>query len=639
MDPNKSLDEYKVIQHLLRDAHASWSSCFNTRALRLTCEKVERRTRLEGLGFLTKTLPRLGKCFDLALSGSTRLTKAMHGFDTAHGSELPRFLGEFFSRVFQPDGSLLLDPDANCVSVVRQVLYCFYKYELPYTAKQETEVIDSFKKTEDDLISVDDTLAHLRGLSTEFARGRRGGVCREDLIDPQWHTSITNQLRVVREAKISLSRLFSTFDPHEVQPKHGPGVVSTKERLGDKYVWRNVSSRITDVYPFDAYFCASTGHVCDSYDSFRTVTDKDHSAQVILVPKDSRGPRLISCEPVDFQWIQQGLRRAIYELVETSPLTRFNVFFTDQRPNQCGALLGSLPDWRTRYSTLDLKEASDRVSLSLVRLLFPEHLHRYLEAARSLSTVLPSGEKLTLRKFAPMGSALCFPIMALTIWAILNASAPDEDTRESILVYGDDVIVPTAFAESAMNILEVFGLKINRTKSCVQGSFKESCGVDAFQGINVTPVRLRTVWNITPRPDVYTSWIAYANQLFDKRYYHAYNYIVEKLEAIYGPIPGEDMTLSCPSLRSSSARNTDFRTRSNRSLQKRQVKVRVEKSTSVSQEIPGWNKLLRYFTEFVEPPKSPDEYRYVEADILPSSPCAVSQYTKRHTSILVWRWR
>jgi len=639
MGPNKSLDNYKVIQHLLRDAHASWSSCFNTRALRLTCEKVERRTRLEGLGFLTKTLPRLGKCLDQALSGSIRLTKALHGFDTMSGSELPRFLGELFSRIFQTDGSLLLDPDANCVSVVRQILYCFYKYELPYTAKQEQEVISSFKTAEDDLASADSLHAHLRGLSVEFERTRRHKLNHYDLSDPKWFESTTNQLRVVREARISLSRLFSGFDPLDIYPKHGPGVVSTKERLGDKYIWTNVSSRITSTYPFDEFFCSSSGHVCDSYDSFDAITDKDHSAQVLLVPKDSRGPRLISCEPVDFQWIQQGLRRAIYELVETSPITRFNVFFTDQRPNQCGALLGSSKTWRTQYSTLDLKEASDRVSLSLVRLLFPEHLHKCLESARSLSTVLPSGEVLPLRKFAPMGSALCFPIMALSIWAILSASAPDEDTRESILVYGDDVIVPTAFAESAMNILEVFGLKINRTKSCIQGSFKESCGVDAFQGINVTPVRFRTVWSITPRPDVYTSWIAYANQLFDKRYYHAYNYIVSCLEAIYGPIPGDDMELSCPSLRDSSARNTDFRIRTNKALQKRQIRVRVEKSTSVSQEIPGWNKLLRYFTEFSEPSRPPDEYRRGAVRFKPTSPCAVSQYTKRHTSILVWRWR
>jgi hypothetical protein len=649
---NKSLDEYILIEHLLRDAHVSWSSFFNARALRLTCLQAKKRVRSEGLGFLTKTLPRLGKCLDQVLAGATRMTCTELGFDALPGTNLPRFLGEFFIRVLQPSGEVLPNPDIQCVSVLRQILYLFYKYELPYTETQTQRVIDSFKQTEDDLGHVDVFINSIvDGMSTDFTRSRRRPLASEDLNDPLWYNERSKQLRVVREARIALSRLFSTFDGYDIIPRHGPGIVSTKERLGAKYLWRNVSSRITDVYPFDEYFCSSQGHVCDTYNKFSLVTDKDHSAQVILVPKDSRGPRLISCEPVDFQWIQQGLRKAIYELVETSPQTRFNVFFTNQAPNQYGALLGSRFGGSNhydalnrprfgKYATLDLKEASDRVSISLVHLLFPSHLHRFLDAARSVSTVLPNGEKIILRKFAPMGSALCFPIMALTIWALLTASAPDEDTRESILVYGDDVIVPTAFAESAMGILEVFGLKINRTKSCLQGSFRESCGVDAFQGVDVTPVRIRTVWNSSPRPDVYTSWIAYANQFWDKRLYHAYNYIVAKLEAIYGPIPGEDMLLACPSLRSSSARSNDFKRKLNKDLQKVQYRVRVESSSSVTQVLPGWNMLLRYFVETANSvPFRPDEYRKASGHLSMSRAFAVSQYTKRHTSILVWRWR
>jgi len=431
--------------------------------------------------------------------------------------------------------------------------------------------------------------------------------------------------------------LFQRFNGLNIIPRHGPGVVSTGERLSQKYLWKNVSHRITEVYPYDAYFCASIGHVCDTYDSFDTVTNTDHSAKVILVPKDSRGPRLISCEPVDFQWIQQGLRQAIYRLVEHDELTKHNVFFTDQGPNQRGALLGSS---HGRYATLDLKEASDRVSLDLVHLLFPGHLHRFLDASRSVSTELPNGEKLTLKKYAPMGSALCFPIMALTIWAILTAAAPDADTRESILVYGDDVIVPTAYAESAMAILEAFWLKINRAKSCTQGLFRESCGVDAFQGVNVTPVRFRTVWDESPRPDVYTSWIAYANQLYDRRCYSTYLYIVGRLEAIYGPIPDASMNLSCPHLRLTSATKDSFKRKTCKHLQKVLYRVRVEESSLVTQVINGWNMLLRYFAETGNAPSNhAKDNREPAAWDIPSGGLAVSQYTKRKTSLLVWRWR
>jgi len=638
---NKSLDEVNVIAALLRDAHASNGEVFNTRALKLTCQKVRKRAREEGIGFLTKTLPHLGKCFDKALTGISRMNARECGFTPANASELPRFLGEFFIRIFHPDGSLLPVPDAISVVWIRRILYCYYKYELPYSDDQEHKVLEAFKQAEKDLTAMSSTYANWRDCLHRNTERRRH--IQRDISSNIATNKVAgwdgNAGTVIREARILLSNLFSSFDPYDIVPRHGPGVVATKQRLSEKYLWTNVSSRITEVYPFDAYFCASNGHVCDVYDSFDTVTNTDHSARVLLVPKDSRGPRLISCEPVDYQWVQQGLRQAIYRLVESHDLTRFNVFFTDQGPNQRAALLGST---HGRYATLDLKEASDRVSLDLVHLLFPEHLHRFLDCSRSLSTVLPDGEKLVLKKYAPMGSALCFPIMALTIWALLTASAHNADTseKESILVYGDDVIVPTARAESAINILEEFGLKINHSKSCIQGFFRESCGVDAFKGIDVTPVRFRTVWKESPSPEVYASYIAYANSFYDKQCYHTYEEIVRGLVAVYGPIPDEYMQVACPSLRVSPTPSQFFKKRTNVHLQKQEYKVRILKTPSVSQVIPGWNMLLRSFTEFhgSDPANTPDSQR-IDNPLDYRDPSVVSLYTKRHTSMLVWRWR
>jgi hypothetical protein len=256
--------------------------------------------------------------------------------------------------------------------------------------------------------------------------------------------------------------------------------------------------------------------------------------------------------------------------------------------------------------------------------------------------VLPNGKVLTLNKFAPMGSCLCFPILALTVWAILTAAAPDTDTRESILVYGDDVIVPTAYAVNAMEQLESFGLKINRDKSCTSGLFRESCGMDAFKGVNVTPVRLRTVWSSTPSPDVYTSWIAYANSFYDKRYYHVYDAIVARLRAVFGPIPGDDMNLSCPSLREVLLDDRPKRQRMNKSLQKLEFNVFDVKSPLIHHEIDGWSMLLRYFTEGVPSSHlSGDEQRRDVAresyDPLPAF--SVGSYTDRRSSMLVRRWR
>jgi len=646
MEPIKSLDEIKLITALISDVSNVCGDVFNTRALRLTIKKVERRASLEGLGFLTKTLPKLGKALDKCLAGACDLNCTELGFKPLPGTKLPRFLGELFSRVLDSNGKPLRLPDINCVKVIRQICYLFYKYELPYTDVQEQQVTQKFERTESDLSSLQDSLPSQDGIAACVAANpmcsrlqNRDHGCGQN---PHPMGDLPHcRIAVTRKAKQILNDLFAFFDPTRIHPRHGPGAVSTREQLGAKYLWTNVSSRITDVYPYDAYFCASNGHVCDTYTSFAEVTEKSNSARVILVPKDSRGPRLISCEPVDFQWVQQGLGRAIVELVESSRVTKTQVNFTHQTPNRIAALYGSE---NGRYATLDLNEASDRVSLALVRLLFPDTLVRYLEACRTTSTVLPDGRVLELAKFAPMGSCLCFPILALTVFAILAAGAPDAYTRERILVYGDDVIVPTAYAADAIELLESFGLKINRDKSCIRGFFRESCGMDAFHGVDVTPVRIRTVWSSHDNSaDVYSSWIAYANSLWDRRYYLAYDYIVGCLLSEFGSIPDCSMGLSAPSLRSVPDNYTArIRKRWNKDLQKVEFKVKDVASPAIIQQLDGWSMLLRYFceagTDYPLSAAQVDSYR-PPSPLQESASFSVSRYTERRASYLALRWR
>jgi hypothetical protein len=637
----KSLDDsYKLIAALLHDVHNIHGDVFNTRNLKLTLQKVDKRLRKEGMGFLTKTLPRLGKAFDKSLSGGPKLNAADLSLDARENSQLPRFLGELFSMVLHPDGSVLPKPCIQCVKEIRQVLYLFYKYELPYTDEQEQQTLSKFERTEEELTTVEESIqAEKSDLSSISYRYR---TCT-----PGYPGAVPKEV-IIRRARILLNEVFAFFDPTDVNPRHGPGAVATKQQLWGKYQWTNVSRRIAEKYPLDAYFYASIGHFSDRLDHINEIGEEDLPARVVLVPKDSRGPRIISCEPVDFQWVQGGLNKAIVALVESHPLTKWNVNFTRQEPNQRGALLGSKGNLASsivgRYSTLDLNEASDRVSLALVRLLFPEPLLGYLEACRSLSTVLPDGRELKLKKFAPMGSSLCFPVLALTIWAILTAAAPDADTKDGILVYGDDVVVPTAYAENAMNSLESFGLKINRDKSCTGGFFRESCGVDAFMGENVTPVRLRTVWSSRQTAGTYCSWISYANSCYDRSYYCIYNQIVEWLGSVYGPIPedgqvpslGPDLSLRCVP---ENLRIRRYRIEPN--LQKRQWLVWDVRNPKLLKRMDGWLMLLRYFTESgaadrnMHLERGSEVWKPLEA----TAPFTASQYTKRGTSMLVKRWR
>lgn len=669
MENNNSYDNsINVITALLHGVQTARSEVFNRRSLRLTTQKVRSRIEREGVSFLTKSLPRLGKALDRALTGDVPLDAT--GFRKKPGSQLPMFMGELFELVFSHDGMVLPSPCVLSIQQLRQVLFVYYKYELPYTDEQEQKVISAFKTAEDEIKSPHEVLSIL---ADAIARDHtRSGESSHDSSshNPQvkyWFPTALSRVeqpymrKVIRRARSLLNKLFLHFDPTDIVPRHGPGAVSTKEKLWDKYRFTTVSDRIADVYPPDAYFRASMGHVCDTYnDPAKAIVHGEPPARVVLVPKDSRGPRLISCEPLAMQWVQQGLGAAIVRHVEHHPLTRHNVHFTDQGPNKRGALLGSSTG---RYATLDLKEASDRVTLGLVRVMFPSKVLPYLEACRSLSTELPDGSVLALNKFAPMGSALCFPVLALTVWAILTAGASDADARESILVYGDDVVVQTAEAAHAIKLLESFGLKVNRDKSCVTGFFRESCGTDAYNGYDVTPLRLRKLWPTSPSPESYVAWIAYANQFYDRKYYALYWLIVDQLMKVYGEIPSDAMIGFkpvkrpdgqvpqgiCPSLREVPDDRCTLRRRVNKDLQRVQVRVRVVESRKTNRSIDGWAMLLRYFTEGnrARPSKYPipahpwnPEGQHGPA-VLPETvePFSVSSYTKRGDLKLVFRWR
>lgn len=673
MADNKSLDNGKVIAALITDVYTSYGCAFNTKVLRLNLKKVSRRIATEGLGFLTKTLPRLGKALDKALAEDKPLNCTELRLKTQPGSKLPMLFGELFNRVLNIDGTVLSDPCVISIKHLRQLLYLYYKYELPYSLEQEQHVLCKFERTEKELDLVSERLRLLGDHHSEFITYARRSPSAQKAQGPK------DQHEVIREAKILLSELFAFFDPKNILPRHGPGAVATKQRLWDKYRWTNVSAKIRRVYAVDEYFFSSLTHVSDRIDQLKSIDHEDLPARVLLVPKDSRGPRLISCEPVDYQWVQQGLGAAIVALVEGHALTKHSVFFTDQVPNRVAAQLGS---YTGKYATLDLNEASDRVSLDLVRLLFPPHIYEYLESCRSSSTLMPDGLVLPLLKFAPMGSCLCFPIMALTIWAILTAALTDTtsrhslsrnrsatarqrrrclsrnwEQRESIHVYGDDVIVPTAQAADAIEHLESFGLKVNRDKSCIKGFFRESCGMDAYKGVDVTPVRLRTVWSSLRSPDSYASWIAYANSFWLKGHLDTYNYIVGVLHSVYGEIPTKaQVGDSAPSLHFVHDEWLPSRRRTNRKLQKLEWKVWCLKASVVHYELPGWSMLLRYYTEgrrrlcpqFDDGEEDreshwgfdlPSSHGGVRSEYSDETPFSVRSYTRRGISKLVLRWR
>jgi hypothetical protein len=162
---------------------------------------------------------------------------------------------------------------------------------------------------------------------------------------------------------------------------------------------------------------------------------------------------------------------------------------------------------------------------------------------------MPDGKIVHLRKFASMGSAMCFPIEAMVFYLIMVTSrlvhfGMDASPREIYLVsrglyvYGDDLIVPTDEAPSIVASLEAFGLKVNIAKSFWTGRFRESCGSDYYDGENVTPVYLRR--NLpSDRTDVHglVSLVSFTNQLYWAGYWTTAAKLRELTESLVGKLP------------------------------------------------------------------------------------------------------
>jgi hypothetical protein len=535
--------------------------------------EIESRTANEGISFLTRTLPSLAKAIDLALATGAVLQTA--GFQKRPKSEIPLLFGSLIEQVFDDSGLERSDASPGALGWLRQLLYLFYKLELPIDAKQADEVINSFKTVDRDL-------------------GRELKIQDPTM---QW---------IVRQASVLVKRVVAGTDPRGAffAPRHGPGAVATGEKIYEKSVFRRFYRKLHEEFPYEEYFFYSSTHLCDELQAFLSLEEKETgTAKVVLVPKDSRGPRLISCEPLEYQWVQQGLMKSLVKAITSNPLTKGHVNFDDQTVNQDLALKASQGQ---PWVTLDMKEASDRVSLALVETLFPEPWKSCLIAARTTSTRLPSGEVLPLNKFAPMGSAICFPVEALVFWAlavaVIQHTRPDlsaQKAAEGVYVYGDDIIVGSNEHAALLHHFPKYGLMFNPGKCCVAGSFRESCGVDAFKGVNVTPLRMKCTWHHRLVGMSLASWVAFHNALCEKGMFATADYVAGLIQRTR-PVPySKDAEGSCISLVDirKTARHENkklnLRSRYNAKLQRKEYYSWLVRPRVIKAGAQGWAEMQR----------------------------------------------
>lgn len=491
---------------------------------------IRLRTECEGLSFLTITLPQFARDFEQAL--------AMGGVDSTHFRSfkkcgaIPAFLRGMLSRLFSRETGRLLDETLDSpiyVAAVRQICRLFQKIEMPCTPAREAQAVENFVQVEQSFESF------------ELPRERADNFARV--------------------ARLLWDNLLVRIRTSEVVPRHGPGATVEGKLGNQKYVHDTWHERLEPFFPFIGF--ALPVRACGGEDedpsfgegpdwlekvSFLS-PDQELPVKVTMVPKTLKGPRVIAIEPVAMQYAQQALRSRIYSEVEADGVVGGHVNFTDQTINQRLALASS----RTgQYATIDLSDASDRVPRDLALRIFDSFpdLRDAVDACRSTCALLPDGRFIgPLRKFASMGSALCFPVEALYFYticveALLDANnfpytyATVKAVAADVYVYGDDLIVPTVHAAAVLERLQLYNCKPNLSKTFISGKFRESCGVDAYDGSDVTPtyIRRKVPQNRQQVPEL-ISWIATANLFFQKGYEQTAELMFCTCERLLGKLP------------------------------------------------------------------------------------------------------
>jgi hypothetical protein len=383
-------------------------------------------------------------------------------------------------------------------------------------------------------------------------------------------------------------------------PSHGPGAVAEL----------NATASVLDKYQFlgtdpllEYVFRKHAGVDVTSYMPLKP-KPLNRCAKVVSVPKSMKTRRTISKEPAGLMYFQQGVSRCLVDFIHQHSFLSGHIDLKVQEKNGKLALRGSATQ---QYSTLDLSSASDTVTLTLVKAVFRNTpLYPFLVALRSRTAVLPSGKVIAVEKYAPMGSALCFPIETLIFscaveFAVRRAVSTHLGFFPRWRVYGDDIIVQEPLFWDVLLVLESLGFIVNQGKSFTSPSrYRESCGTEGYDGVDVTPMKISRGYyspksRITSRQaPLFEGLIDMVNSchIYEFSLLRAWLLRVLLANQVAVPLFSEDYDRAvyspCPD-------NYRAKTRWNSALSRREVLVAMSHSVQVSSCADMGDDTVRYF--------------------------------------------
>jgi len=207
--------------------------------------------------------------------------------------------------------------------------------------------------------------------------------------------------------------------------------------------------------------------------------------QVTFVPKTALIDRSIAIEPGMNIFAQLGIGALL-----RSRLKHAGLNLNAQEPNQLLAYYGSK---NGKVATIDLSSASDTIARELVRLLLPDHWFTPMDWCRSkkgtyVSRTSGESSEFWYEKFSSMGNGFTFELESLIFYSLaLSCTEILGESKGLCRAYGDDIAIPTSVVALLEEVLSFCGFSVNPRKSFSVGCFRESCGADFFNGVNVRP--------------------------------------------------------------------------------------------------------------------------------------------------------
>jgi hypothetical protein len=217
------------------------------------------------------------------------------------------------------------------------------------------------------------------------------------------------------------------------------------------------------------------------------------NSRLSFVPKNDEISRCICTEPTLNTYFQLGFGA----LLERRLRERYGISLHSQPDlNRELARHGSETN---ELVTIDLSSASDSISCSMVKYMFPAEWYIQLMKYRTPYVEIKGVGTVPLNMVSTMGNGFTFPLQTILFACIVDASyrfrgikTPRGGCADSPWgVFGDDIICPSVIARDVLDLLRFLGFSVNIDKTFVDGPFRESCGADFFQGVNVRGVYVR----------------------------------------------------------------------------------------------------------------------------------------------------